>query len=150
MACCCVQVTTTVEFARIWWDKHAKHPSMTKVSFWRPVPPPGYVRLGDCMVAGLYCPPQSVLVVRDADPSENIAGQPPLLARPLRCSQVQGYTCFWLWQLSNILLMLPLSLSMMHGCYVFRCKHLSSSLLHACTCRCGLMATRRPAATQTT
>jgi vacuolar protein sorting-associated protein 13A/C len=82
-------VTSTVEFARIWWDKHAKHPSMTKVSFWRPLPPPGYVILGDCMVPGMYCPPQTVLVVRDTDPSEVVEGRPPLLARPIKLLQVR-------------------------------------------------------------
>lgn len=88
-------MTETVEFARIWWDKHAKHPSMTKVSFWRPVPPPGYAVLGDCMVPGLYCPPKSVLVVRDTDPSEVVQGKPPLLARPIKCLQVG--TCVHVW-----------------------------------------------------
>lgn len=84
-----LQVTTTVEFARIWWDKHAKHPSMSNVSFWRPLPPPGYVVLGDCMVTGMYCPPPHVLVVRDTDPSELVDGRPPLLARPIKCLQVR-------------------------------------------------------------
>lgn len=68
---------------RIWWDKHAKHPSPTRASFWRPVPPPGYVSLGDCLVAGMYCPPRGVTVIREAEP-QGLAGTgaPPLLARP--------------------------------------------------------------------
>jgi len=89
--CCCLlccQISSTVEFSRIWWDKHSKHPSMTQVSLWRPVPPPGYVTLGDCMVTGMYCPPNSALVLRDTDPSEHVDGQPPLLARPMSCLAV--------------------------------------------------------------
>ncbi len=84
------QQTTTVEFERLWWDKRAKHPSLTKVSFWRPVAPPGYVALGDCMVTGMYAPPQGVLVLRDADPAENLEEGPPLLARPLSYVPVSG------------------------------------------------------------
>lgn len=61
---------------------------MTKVSFWRAVPPPGYVVLGDCMVPGMYRPPENVLVIRDIDPSEAVPGQPPLLARPLKYMSV--------------------------------------------------------------
>lgn len=85
-----LQVSSTVEFTRIWWDKHSKHPSMTQVSLWRPVPPPGYVILGDCMVTGMYCPPSNVLVLRDTDPSELVDGRPPLLARPLSCVAVRN------------------------------------------------------------
>lgn len=61
----CVQrnIATAVEFIRLWWDKRSSNPSLTGVSFWRPVPPPGYVSLGDCMVTGVYAPPQ-VCVVR--------------------------------------------------------------------------------------
>lgn len=84
-----LQVSSTVEFQRIWWDKHSKHPSMTQVSLWRPVPPPGYVALGDCMVTGMYCPPNNALVLRDTDPSELVDGRPPLLARPMSCLMVR-------------------------------------------------------------
>ncbi len=34
---------TSVEFQLLWWDKHASHPSDSKTSFWRPVPPQGCV-----------------------------------------------------------------------------------------------------------
>jgi hypothetical protein len=88
-SCPASQVSSTVEFARIWWDKHSKHPSMTQVSLWRPVPPPGYVILGDCMVTGMYCPPNNALVLRDTDPSELVDGRPPLLARPMSCLVVR-------------------------------------------------------------
>jgi hypothetical protein len=84
------QVSSTVEFKRIWWDKHSKHPSMTQVSLWQPVPPPGYVCLGDCMVTGMYCPPSTALVLRDTDPSELVDGRPALLARPISCVAVRA------------------------------------------------------------
>jgi hypothetical protein len=101
MACCALlslQISSTVEFQRIWWDKHSKHPSMTQVSLWRPVPPPGYVSLGDCMVTGMYCPPNNVLVLRDTDPSELMDGRPPLLARPMSCVMVRMHTLFTPYQ----------------------------------------------------
>jgi vacuolar protein sorting-associated protein 13A/C len=62
---------------------------LLQVSFWRALPPPGYVTLGDCMVTGIYCPPPGVLVVRDTDPSEFHEG-PPMLARPIGITQVGG------------------------------------------------------------
>jgi hypothetical protein len=119
MACCArrsLQISSTVEFQRIWWDKHSQHPSMTQVSLWRPVPPPGYVSLGDCMVTGMYCPPNNVLVLRDTDPSELMDGRPPLLARPMGCEMVRQHrllatavvalckvTCHLLYLLSAVL-----------------------------------------------
>jgi hypothetical protein len=137
------QVTTTVEFSRIWWDKHAKHPSLSQVSFWRPVPPPGYVALGDCMVTGMYCPPSNVLVLRDADPSQQLQGAPPLLARPLRCLQVRGR---WWWRAVR-----PASPcashtagTPTHGHALLRC------LLRTPPNRCGWMATRGRVAATTT
>lgn len=72
--------TSTVQFERIWWDKHAKHPSITKVSFWRAIAPPGYAALGDCMVAGAYHPPAAALVVREDTSDEGS----PLLKQPLK------------------------------------------------------------------
>ena len=35
------------------------------ISIWRPLPPPGYVSLGDCLARG-YDPPPSACVVQDA------------------------------------------------------------------------------------
>jgi vacuolar protein sorting-associated protein 13A/C len=83
---------------RIWWDKHAKHPSATRASFWRPVPPPGYVSLGDCLVAGMYCPPRGVTVIREAEP-QGLAGTgaPPLLARPRGFVLVRHPVCLPAW-----------------------------------------------------
>lgn len=62
------------------------------MSFWRPVPPPGYVSLGDCMVTGLYAPPQSAVVLRDSDPTELLQkGQLPILARPRGYIRVRAF-----------------------------------------------------------
>lgn len=38
--------SSTADFRRLWWDKHARNPSRLGVSLWRPQPPPGYVALG--------------------------------------------------------------------------------------------------------
>jgi hypothetical protein len=78
------------QFQRIWWDKYAKHPSATRVAFWQPLPPPGYVALGDCLVAGAYCPPRGVVVLREEQPLGSERGGPPLLARPVGYYQVGG------------------------------------------------------------
>lgn len=52
-----------VDFRRIWaWDGDA---SGEAVSIWRPMPPPGYVSLGDCLCRG-FDPPPSSCVVQDA------------------------------------------------------------------------------------
>lgn len=55
-------VATVSEFRRIWWswNTHATRP----LSLWRPLPPPGYVSLGDCAVDGNKTP-QRCLSVRD-------------------------------------------------------------------------------------
>jgi hypothetical protein len=150
------QVTSTVEFARIWWDKHAKHPSLTRVSFWRAVPPPGYVVLGDAMVTGKYCPPPSVLVVRDIDPSEAVAGQPPLLARPIKCLQVKLWKFAPTWAVALHAALHPTYRPISYhslGCTLYCCcAHATSAPkvmcdMHACmhanapTHRSGLMAT---------
>lgn len=84
------QVTTAVEFSRIWWDKRAKHPSITRVSFWRPNPPPGYAALGDCMVTGMYAPPQEVWVIRDAEPGQEEEETTPLLKKPINYNLVSA------------------------------------------------------------
>jgi hypothetical protein len=39
--------STAVDFRRVWWDKDARYPSKTGLSFWRPIPPQGYISLGD-------------------------------------------------------------------------------------------------------
>eukprot|EP00884_Botryococcus_braunii_P010315 jgi/Botrbrau1/19285/Bobra.0073s0028.1 len=76
--------SSTADFRRVWWDKHARNPSRLGVSIWRPIPPPGYVALGDCVDSG-YDPPQSVLVLRDSDVGGSPGGLgdfPPLLKPP--------------------------------------------------------------------
>lgn len=62
------------------------------------MPPPGYVILGDCMVTGMYCPPNNALVLRDTDPTELVDGRPPLLARPMTCVMVRLFVVsIWRW-----------------------------------------------------
>lgn len=39
--------SSAVDFRRVWWDKDRRFPSRTGVSIWRPLPPPGYVSLGE-------------------------------------------------------------------------------------------------------
>jgi hypothetical protein len=54
------------------------------------------------MVPGMYCPPQTVLVVRDTDPSEVVEGQPALLARPIKLLQVRACSSMCADVLSNV------------------------------------------------
>lgn len=53
---------STSQFDLIWWDKDSD--SRRTVSIWRPVPPPGYVIIGDSIVEGLD-PPGLGVVLRD-------------------------------------------------------------------------------------
>ena len=39
--------STAVDFRRVWWDKDARYPSKSGLSFWRPIPPQGYISLGE-------------------------------------------------------------------------------------------------------
>lgn len=39
--------SSAVDFRRIWWDKDARYPSKTGLSLWRPIPPAGYISLGE-------------------------------------------------------------------------------------------------------
>ena len=39
--------SSAVEFRRMWTDKGMRSPSQTGLSFWRPIPPDGYVALGE-------------------------------------------------------------------------------------------------------
>jgi hypothetical protein len=55
--------SAVVDFRRLWaWDDCAS--GGEGVSIWRPVPPPGYAALGDCLVRGMD-PPPSACVVQD-------------------------------------------------------------------------------------
>ena len=38
--------STAVDFRRVWWDKDTRYPSKSGLSFWRPIPPQGYISLG--------------------------------------------------------------------------------------------------------
>ena len=53
-----------MDFRRLWsWDGEGA-PGFEGVSIWRPLPPPGYAALGDCLMKG-YDPPTSACVVQD-------------------------------------------------------------------------------------
>ncbi|CAM6102066.1 unnamed protein product [Calypogeia fissa] len=54
----------TNEFQLMWWDKGAAWSKKFHVSIWRPVPPSGFVSVGD-VVQRSYDPPESVMVYRD-------------------------------------------------------------------------------------
>lgn len=64
---CCPAV---VDFRRVcvWEGAPSSGPAgggeACGISIWRPVPPPGYVALGDCLVRG-YDPPLSASVAQD-------------------------------------------------------------------------------------
>ncbi|KAK9819963.1 hypothetical protein WJX72_004515 [[Myrmecia] bisecta] len=83
--------STTCDFRRMWWDKGMRNASGKGASIWRPVPPPGYVALGDCLEPS-YDPPLSVVVLRDVellgDPADQAASI-PLLRSP------RGYEMVW-------------------------------------------------------
>lgn len=51
---------STVEFRRLQVEKDCK--TETKTGFWRPIPPPGYCWLGDCLQPKDSGPPRSALV----------------------------------------------------------------------------------------
>ena len=73
-------VANAIEFTRIWWDRNdpssaSASSSYVKVGFWRPLPPPGYVSLGDYMVTGIYAPPRSALVIRQVPISVHISSE---------------------------------------------------------------------------
>jgi hypothetical protein len=75
--------TSTLEFERIWTNRSAPYATRGQaVSVWRPVPLPGYVSLGDCMMMGSWLGPRSALVVLDEPDTSVPSGQPPLLAPP--------------------------------------------------------------------
>ena len=46
-----------LDFEQVWNDKHSG--GAQDVSFWRVIPPPGYVAVGDVINLG-YCPPESL------------------------------------------------------------------------------------------
>lgn len=52
------------DFKLLWWDKSAPWNENSKVSIWRPIPPSGYVSVGD-VVQSSYDSPDLVMVYRD-------------------------------------------------------------------------------------
>jgi hypothetical protein len=55
--------TSTVVFERVWTNKQQDRTRPNAISIWRPVPPPGYVSVGDCLVAGSWNAPRSATVL---------------------------------------------------------------------------------------
>lgn len=55
--------STTLVFERIWTNKQLADSRRKAVSIWRPVPPQGYVAVGDCLVVGSWTAPRSAAVL---------------------------------------------------------------------------------------
>ncbi|MCO5593423.1 hypothetical protein L7F22_047437 [Adiantum nelumboides] len=55
-------IGTTAQFERMWWDKGSEN--RRTISIWRPVPPPGYVTVGDHITEGLE-PPGFGIILKD-------------------------------------------------------------------------------------
>lgn len=72
----------SIDFRRVWTDAGALSKNQG-VSVWRPVPPPGYVIMGDCFMQGLD-PPSSVHVVKGI--MESDSSQQPIVLPPLSLS----------------------------------------------------------------
>ncbi|KAL2613699.1 hypothetical protein R1flu_025391 [Riccia fluitans] len=82
---------TTAHFERMWWDKGSK--TRRIVSIWRPIPPPGYAIIGDCLVEGLE-PPTFGITLRE--------GNSGSLARPVKYLQRmhtsgKGFEDVYIW-----------------------------------------------------
>ena len=75
MAC---PAPAVVDFLRVWWWDGDGTLGGEGISIWRPVAPPGYAALGDCLMRG-YDPPTSACVVQDTgtSPSRSALGQAP-------------------------------------------------------------------------
>lgn len=56
--------TSTFVFNRVWTSKDLDVSRLNAVSIWRPVPPPGFVAVGDCIAAGTWTAPRSAVVLQ--------------------------------------------------------------------------------------
>jgi hypothetical protein len=66
----CVVHFAVVDFRRIWdCEGDSATPCPEGYSIWRPLPPAGYVSVGDCMMKG-HDPPPAVCVVQDTSEAE--------------------------------------------------------------------------------
>ncbi len=91
-----------VDFRRVWSD-HGAYSEGEGVTFWRPVAPPGYAALGDCVVRGFH-PPTSCLIIREEYSGDvSKTGKLPLIKGPLDYDLVwsdltqkeESRLCFW-------------------------------------------------------
>ena len=74
-ACAQAMSTKTVTFQRVWTNKYQES-RLNAVSVWRPVPPQGYVAVGDCLVSGTWAPPSSALVLRQEAHAKGVVAPP--------------------------------------------------------------------------
>ncbi len=55
-----------VDFRRVWWDKGVRGNSREGGGIWRPVPPPGYVSLGEVSISRVWIASGYLLTVGSA------------------------------------------------------------------------------------
>jgi vacuolar protein sorting-associated protein 13A/C len=56
--------TSVCVFERIWTNRKLDVSHSNAISIWRPVPPAGYVSVGDCLVGGSWNAPRSATVLQ--------------------------------------------------------------------------------------
>lgn len=100
-----VQRTLTpavVDFRRVWTDGGLVTGG-EGVSVWRPVAPPGYASMGDCLMRG-FDPPASAVVVQESDSTQGLGQRElPLVKAPRAMELVwqddshreESRLCFW-------------------------------------------------------
>jgi len=70
-----------VDFRRVWSDQ-GEYSEGEGVTFWRPVAPPGYAALGDCVVRGFHPPPSCLVIREDYSGDAGKGGGLPLIKSP--------------------------------------------------------------------
>lgn len=79
--------TTTLVFERVWTNKMRANSRQNAISIWRPVPPAGYVAVGDCLVSGSWTAPRSATVLH-VERDEHSLVQPAVVCS-LACVHAQ-------------------------------------------------------------